>query len=112
MLIKPQWALGDEFPAANALLGFRGIVPGLRPTAVNHLVNAIGNPSVPELVRANAAEVLFFLNDDPSRSVGALTQASKAAGPEGAELLRDAARKLAARCRSAEMRAACEAALN
>jgi hypothetical protein len=113
VLVRPQWATGDGFPAARALIDFKAMVPDLRPTAVSHLVSAIGISSTPDLVRTNATEVLLFMNDDPSRSISALTQAGKASEDQAsAQLLRDAARKLAIRCRRPETRAACEAALH
>jgi hypothetical protein len=106
-VIRVQWPLGDEYPAALAL--FRIKLP-----AADSLVHAIGDASSLDIVRVNAAEVLLAMNSaDMSRAVAALVVASKGASDAAtAGRLWEAAISLSRKCPGPELRSRCESALN
>jgi hypothetical protein len=105
IVLNVQWPLAEEFPAALAVFDF-GV------EASEALVRAIKDPALPELVRINAAEVLFMANPDRSRAIVALAEAAEIEGQvDSGQRLHDLAKQLAGRCRWPENRVACEEAL-
>ena len=97
----------DDYPAAHALYA-------IGQPATDSLVRAIANDDASDVIRTNAGEVLFAIyRENTAGAVAILTRASKAASNAVvASRLREAATRLARECPGAEMRSACEAALN